>query len=238
MKKFFTPDLSDKRIYYAAQKLEELGYSGVSSSDNADFILLGVNPKKELLEFDVPIFAGNISGRHIFDYTKNEAFAIENAYLTAEGAVALAAESSAQSLVNSRILIVGYGRIGKALHKYLNVFTGSITVCARNENARTLAQANGAFAVDFDHLKNCGKYDFIFNTVPHPVFNEKELKSVNSNAALLDLASFPGGADLHIAKYYNINLIVARNLPAKYSPKAAGIIVAKTVDKAIKEVIV
>ena len=195
---------------------------------------MGVNPKEELLETGVPTFAGNVDKYGIFDYTKDEAFAIKNAYLTAESALALATQNSEYSLINSPVLICGYGRISKALHRYLQSFTNDITICARNENQRALAVSSGAKSIDFDNL-SCEKFSFIFNTVPHPVFNEKELKTVKNSALLIDLASFPGGVDMHFAEYYKIKLLTARGLPGKCSPKNAGEIVAQTIDKLIKE---
>lgn len=232
--KFLCPDLTDKRISFAKMHLEKIGYESVNDVANAGFVLLGVNPDKSLLNYTVPIYAGNIFGDNIYDYTKNEDFAIKNAYLTAEGAIALATSSSEKSLFDSSVLLVGYGRIAKALHMLLKNYTNNITVCARSQNQRTLAACNNAAVISFDGLCKKNDFDFIINTVAHPVFNEQELLFVNKDALLIDLASFPGGIDKHIAKSNNLNLIIARGLPAKYSPQSAGIIVADTVDILIK----
>ncbi len=234
-KKFFSPDLSDKRIYYASKYLEKIGYIQVENCQNADFVLLGVNPDKKYLSYDIPIYSGNVSADNVFDYTKSEEFAAQNAYVTAESALAAAITMSEKSLINSSVLLTGYGRISKALHKYLSVFTSNITVCARNHLQRSAAHLNNAETIDFEELKSNGNYDFIFNTVPHPVFNEKELSQISSKTLLIDLASFPGGVEKHIAKSKNINLITARGLPAKYSPQTAGKIVAQTVNTMITE---
>lgn len=232
--KFLCPDLSDKRIKYAKKYLEKIGYESVTEVENADFVLLGVNPDKALLNFTLPIYAGNIFGDNIYDYTQNEDFAIKNAYLTAEGAIALAVSSSEKSLFDSSVLLVGYGRISRALHKLLSCYTNKITVCARSQNQLTLAQCNGADTINFEQLCKKNKYDFIINTVAHPVFNEQELLFVDKDTLIMDLASFPGGVDKHFAKSYNLNLMIARGLPAKFSPYNAGIVVAQTVDAMIK----
>lgn len=238
MYKFLTPDLSDKRIHYAANYLQQNGCETVTEESNADFVLLGVNPDRNLLHFRKPIFAGNIRADNVFDYTKDETFALKNAYLTAEGALSLAVNESSGSLINAKILIVGYGRIGKALHYYLSVFTNRITVCARNSVQLATATALGADTVSFSALKIPNEYNYIFNTVPHPVFNEQEHSAIGEGALLIDLASFPGGVDKHFAKAKGINLLVAPGLPAKYSPKAAGEVVGSTVWEMIKEVII
>lgn len=227
MTKFFSPDLSDKRLEYAADYLKEIGYEEVINEKNADFLLLGINSDKKYISSGIPAI----------DYKDDESFQLKNAYLTAEAALALTIDESEESLINSSALIVGYGRIGKALHKYLSAFTNDITVCARSDRARALALSNNAKIIDFNELKNRSSYNFIYNTVAHPVFNEHELSAVRQGALLIDLASFPGGVDKHIAKAKGVNLIIARGLPGKYSPKTAGLIVGETVDKIIKGVI-
>ena len=233
---FFAPDTSDKRIAYAAEELVKRGFKGVKSEGSADFILLGVNPDKSLLDYNKPIFAGNVSKDGVIDYTKDEAFALENAYLTAEGAISEAVRNSDNSLINSDVLITGLGRISKALVRYTEPYTKNITVCARSGEAIVLAETLGADTITFDKLKCKNIFDFIFNTVPHPVFNEAELKALKKDAVIIDLASFPGGVDRKFAEYLGLNLIIARSLPAKCSPKSAGVIVAKTVERLLKEV--
>ncbi|MBQ7741232.1 MAG: hypothetical protein IJT65_08385 [Eubacterium sp.] len=238
MLKFYIPSFEDNRLNYTQNYLNENGFECCKSPDNADFILLGVNPKKELLSFDKLILAGNVKGYNIIDYTQSEEFKIKNAFLTAEGAVAQAINSSPVSIINSKILIAGYGRIGKALCKYLTPFTGSITVYARKAKDRAEAEYNSYFSINEKGLKDLSKYDFIFNTVPHPLFNEKELQTVNKQSVLFELASFPGGIDIHFAKAYSLNLIIARGLPSKASPKSAGIIIGEEIKKIIPEVFV
>lgn len=237
-KRFITPDLSDKRALFAAAYLEAKGFERVEKEDNADFILLGVNPSKALLSSSLPVFAGNISGGNVFDYTKKEEFALENAFLTAEGALSLAISESDISLINSKILIIGYGRIGKALHRYLSAFTGSITVCLRSSVSSVLSKCQCAQTIEIEELKEANDFDFIFNTVPHPVMGSKELCNIKKEALIIELASFPGGIDKHVAKHLGLKLIEARGLPSRYSPESAGIIVGKTVEKMIREVII
>ncbi len=236
--KFYAPDLTDERINYAIKYLDKMGYIKVESPQNADFVVLGVNPDKKFLNYDKPIFAGNIRTDNTYDYTKNENFALKNAYLTAEGAIASACELSDKSLINACVLITGYGRIGKVLHRILSMYTNDITVCARNKNSRTLAEYNGAKTVDFNNLVENNSYSFIFNTVAHPVFNDRELSAINEDTLMLDLASFPGGVDKHIANLKKINFVVARGLPAKYSPDTAGKIVAQTINEMLEEVVI
>lgn len=234
--KFTTPDASDKRIHYASLRLEQDGLMRVERTENADFVLLGVNPDKTLLNHTIPVFAGNIRADNVFDYTKNEGFALQNAYLTAESALALAIQESDGSLINASVLITGYGRIAKALQELLTPLTKRITICARNREALTLAACRGAETVPLRQLAAHLNKDYIFNTIPHPVFNAPEITAMKKDTLLMDLASFPGGVDRHMAKAKGIRLLEARGLPAKYAPLAAGNAVAAAVEEMMKEV--
>lgn len=231
---FYTVEDTDKRLQYAKQYLEANGFISAKTPEKADFILMGINPKDFISYTSKPVFAGNVSACNVYDYTKLEAFALENAYLTAEGALALAVNESKRSLVNSKILILGYGRIAKALCSYLKAFSKEITICARNENQLLSASLNGFNTINFDELKIRNDYDFVFNTVAHPVINEFELRALKKDCLVIDLASFPGGVDKMFARALNINLIEARGLPARFSPETAGEVVAKAVISMIK----
>lgn len=229
MKCFYCDISNDNRLEYACEYLKNKGFSRTDSFEKSNFVLLGVNPKDFTKYTSKPTFAGNVCANNVFDYTKNEAFAHQNAFLTAEGAISLAIENSNNTLINSKILIIGFGRIAKALCHLLKPFSNSIIVCARNETAREKAKLYGNNTICFEELKDKNDYDFVFNTVPHPVLNKYELLSLKDDAIIIDLASFPGGVDMHFAKSLNKNVFVARGLPAKYSPKSAGEVVAKTV---------
>lgn len=216
MKKIYVSDLTDERMKYSLDRLKQLGYEIVNNQYNADYI---VQPPNQVG----------------FDYSKSESFVLKNAYLTAEAAVGIAICESEKSLINSNVLIVGYGRIAKALHKYLSVFTSDITVCARNKTQQNSAKLNGANVVDFSMLKANKSFDFVFNTVPFPVINEAEIMTINKDVLMIDLASFPGGIDKHVSKAFGIKLIQAWGLPGKYSPITAGYYLAEAVDEIIKE---
>ncbi len=226
MKTFSVPFTDDIRILYAAKHLEEIGFIKVKNVNESDFVLLPVPAKKYMIDA--------AEGKEI-SYSADEAFLLENAYLTAEGALALLKETSDKAIYSSRILITGYGRIARALHRALSALGAKITVCARSDTNRVEAAANGAYAIDFDKLKNKNEYDFVFNTVPHLVFTKAELDALEPDAVIYDLSSFPGGVDTLYAKSKGLRLVNGRGMPGKYSPKTAGILIAKTVIKMTKE---
>lgn len=231
MIRFFCDINKDKRLDFAKEYLENYGYEYINEINKANFILLGINDKKysDYLAYNVPVFAGNINDEKIYNYTKYEPFTLVNAYLTAEGTIQEIKANSNKSIINSKILIIGSGRISKALQKLLSSFTNDITVCARNNNEKIIFGMNGYKVISFDELKKESDYDYIINTVPHPVLNQLELNAISNNTLIIDVASFPGGVDLQYAKAKGINVVVASGLPAKYSPKTAGYVLGKSV---------
>lgn len=216
----YMSDTTDKRMIYACDYLRDKGYIITKDKENADIVVPPVTTKPS--DTSLP-------------YMADEAFLVSNAYLTAEASVSVAKDSSDSSLINAPVLIVGYGRIARALHRILNVYTPNIFVCARKSSDRALAECIGAKTITFDDLRNKSNYSFVFNTVPHPVFNDAELLALGNDTVVIDLASFPGGVDKHIASVRGVKLVEARGLPGKYSPKTAGRIIADTVDKMIRE---
>lgn len=223
-------------MLYAKEYLLSKGFEFTDNNDKADFVLLPIPVKKYMfdgLEHKIVFYgAGDYNG---IDYNKNESFLLENAYLTSEGALTLCKENSDTSIYNSNILIVGYGRIAKALHNDIRALGGKVTVCSRSPKSRIEALYNGASHIGFDELKKPNKYDFIFNTVPHIVFTKAELCALKEGAVIIDLASFPGGVDTLVANSKNIKLINGRSLPSKYSKRTAGYLIGKVVYEIIRE---
>ncbi|MCD7796247.1 MAG: hypothetical protein LUG95_01065 [Clostridiales bacterium] len=238
-KKFFIPYKEDKRMAYAAEYLYSNGMRESCVADDADFVLLPIPTKKYMLDGleDKTVFyaTGNYKG---YDYNKDEDFLLKNAFLTTEGAIALYKENSDIALYNADILISGYGRIGKSLHKALNAFGANVTVCSRSEKSRTLAEHNSAKSIDFAEISSGANYDAVFNTVPKVVFSEKETKALTSKTLFIELASFPGGIDTHCARDYSVNLIDGKGLAGRYSPQTAGYLIGETVLKMSEEVMV
>lgn len=233
---FSVPYLSDERMVFAKEYLENKGYTFTDNIENSDFVLLPIPVKKYMFDGmeNKTVFygAGDYNG---YDYNKKETFLTENAFLTSEGAVALYKENSDTSIYGSKVLITGYGRIAKALHRVLGSMGADVTVCSRSEESKIKALFNGADHIAFEELKNKNDYDIVFNTVPHIIFTKNELDALNTDTVLIDLASFPGGADTLYAKSKGIKLIDGKRLPSIYSKKSAGELIGKTVCQIIKE---
>lgn len=235
LKTFAVPYLTDDRMQYAKNYLEDAGYTFCEDVKSADFVVLPIPAKKSMfdgLEGKTVFYgAGDFKG---FDYNKVRSFLLENAFLTSEAAIALYKENSNMSIYNSKVLITGYGRIARALHRALAAMGADVTVCSRSKESAALCVFNGAKHMGFDELSIKNNFDIVFNTVPHLVFTKAELDALDSDVILIDLASFPGGVDTLYARTKGIKLIDGRRLPLRYSKKAAGILIGKTINQLIK----
>ena len=68
---------------------------------------------------------------NLIDYFKREELTVANAAATAEGTIQVVLEHLERSLLGSRCLILGYGRIGKLLSCRLAALGAQVTVAAR-----------------------------------------------------------------------------------------------------------
>lgn len=174
-------------------------------------------------------------GLTIHDYLKREELAVLNSVPTAEGAVQLAMEELPITISGSRCLITGYGRVGKALARLLNVMGANVTVAARSFADLAWAGSQGCATVELRELANAGEFDVIFNTVPALLFDREVLRQMDKNTLLIDLASRPGGVDFTAAADLQIKTVWALSLPGRVAPKSAGEIIKNTILNMIKE---
>ncbi len=157
------------------------------------------------------------------DLLRRPDFVTGNAALTAEAAAGLLIRESERALRSSRILLLGYGRIGKLLAHTLTSLGAAVTVAARKETDRALAAALGCAALPFEALEGAvGEADAIVNTVPARVLSDAALCCVPSAAPLLELASAPGGFDRTLARNIGLRVIAAPGLPGRYKALAAA----------------
>ncbi len=179
------------------------------------------------------LHAHNIRG---FDYYKREQLQVMNAAVTAEGAIQIAMEESSITIGGSKCLIIGYGRIGKILSQLLKGLKAEVTVTARKSEDLAWISANGLSGYKTAEIRDIiEKYDFVFNTVPVQVIGEEELKNINKECLLIDLASAPGGIDMQYARECGVQTVWSLSLPGKVAPMTAGEIIKKTVVDIIQE---
>ena len=159
----------------------------------------------------------------LVDLWDDEALLLENARLTAEGAVASAMRASAGSLRDARCLVVGWGRIGRSLTELLVALGARVTVASRSASGRNRAVERGAEAVATANLGDAlPGHGIVFNTAPGMVLDADTLRRADGDVLLIELASPPYGIDLHGAWSLGLRAWREPGLPGRYCPRSAA----------------
>ena len=170
-----------------------------------------------------------------FDYYTREELLVGNAFLTAEGAIGMAIQEFGGALNSSRILVTGFGRIGKALCLSLKGLGVQVDCSARKAADLAAIRALGCTPVRYEEIKDA--YDVIFNTVPAEVLTAPRLSCQRPDTLLIELASQPGGMDREAAGRLGLRVCDAPSLPGRMSPRAAGELIKDTIYHMIEETI-
>jgi len=176
-------------------------------------------------------------GLTVADYYSREELAVANAVPTAEGAVQLAMEHLPITIHGSRVLVAGFGRVGRLTAQRFAALGARVSVAARKYEQLAWAQAMGFGAEHLSHLAGwlCG-YDLVVNTVPSRVLGRAELEDLKEDCLILDLASKPGGVDLQAAGELGLTVIWALALPGKVAPVTAGAAIRDTIYNMLREI--
>ena len=179
-----------------------------------------------VIGYDIPkAWTGDILslGATVCDSGLDEDFLQENGRLTAECTMGVLLGSTSRSLGQMSFGVVGYGRIGKWLLRYLSYFSAKFTVYTRSIDTRLdLAQA-GIFCEDSENPHVPSDMDILINTAPKAIFTKESLKE-NEGVRIIDLASgnnFPWCEN--VEKYPSI--------PAKMLPVSAGAMWGRSVER-------
>ncbi|HCH29280.1 MAG TPA: dipicolinic acid synthetase, partial [Ruminococcaceae bacterium] len=141
----------DARQLAAAQALQNSGYTvlGAEGAGQADYILLPMPMDAEAADLARILRAarpgtlalgGRISepvrkaaqaaGVELVDYFLRPELACLNAVPTAEGCLALLMQLRQRTIWESEFLVLGYGRIGRAVARRLQALGGQVTIAA------------------------------------------------------------------------------------------------------------
>ena len=154
---------------------------------------------------------------------KDEILLQENAWLTAEAAVASVLRSDLKSLTGVNALVIGCGRIGRALMEILLNLGANVTVMSGSQDKRSRAEESGAKAVSMKELIHAlPAQKLIFSTPPSMILDERMLRSAAKDALVIDLASPPYGVDLNAAQKLQLNVRREPGLPGRYCPQSAA----------------
>ena len=177
------------------------------------------------------VFGGRVDGETVRlaaeygltlrDYFRREEFTIANAVPTAEGAVQLAMEELPVTIRGSRVLVLGFGRVGKLTAQQFQGLGAAVTVSARKYEALAWAAALG-FTPVLLGKEELSAFDLVVNTVPAPVLGADRLAQLRPDVLVLDLASPPGGVDWAAVEELHLRAIHALSLPGKVAPVTAA----------------
>lgn len=134
-------------------------------------------------------------GLTLHDYFAREELAVANAVPTVEGAVQIAMEELPITLHGARVLVIGYGRLGKLLCHRLAALGARVSAAARSCSDLAWIEAFGYGVEHSGQLEGwlcC--YDLVINTVPVPILDRTALADLRPGCLVIDLASKPGGA--------------------------------------------
>ena len=172
----------------------------------------------------------------VIDIMKRDDLAILNTIATAEGTIEVAIKNTDKILQGSRVLILGFGRVGKIVANKFSKMSAIVTCAARKVSDLAWIKAYGYNSLNInDMLYDLKEFDIIINTVPQTILRERELKHIDAEALIIDLASNPGGIDGKIAKSMGLNFIWALALPGRIAPSSSAKFIKDTVYTILEE---
>lgn len=199
--------------------------------DNIDGkIVLGGNFSEDVRkEFD------NKKVQYI-DLIKREEFSVLNAIATAEGTIEIILRETGRTLHGSKVLVMGFGRVGKVLSDKLAGLGAKVYCEARKNEDIAWIKAYGYNPIELKELdKYIGDFEVIVNTIPFEVLNEQRLNLVKKDVLLIDLASNPGGIDRKAARDKKLKFIWALSLPGRVAPITSAEFIKETLDNVLEE---
>lgn len=169
-------------------------------------------------------------GLTLLDYFQREELAVMNAVPTVEGAIQIAMEELPTTLFGTRVLVIGFGRLGRLLALRLRALGAKVTVSARKYADLAWIEAFGCCSEHTGELDGwLGGYALIINTVPALVLDRARLHDLDEGALVIDLSSRPGGVDYAAAAELGVKALHALSLPGKVAPATSGKIIRDTI---------
>lgn len=162
-------------------------------------------------------------GLKLRDYGAREELLTTNAVATAEGAIGVLLGETERTLWRSRVLIIGWGHVGRTLAARLKALGAEVCVLARSPGTRAWIEAEGLECADAaEPSAALAGRDIVINTVPAPMLTASRIAELGARTLILDLASAPGGTDFDAARAFGIRALTAPGLPGKWSPQTAA----------------
>ena len=245
----FFIDITDKRNQILKKLLENKAHKTENVSEKSkikqgDVLVFAPNKKFEdhnLFAFptNTKLICGNLPTKQIeilntkqikyLNVLKDEVFAMQNSWLTAEGILALILEKSPKSIYQNKILVLGSGRVGKAtavLLTKMGITNFALTSSDPQNYATDFLFTNHNF-FGASYLNHLHEFDVIINTVPDKIIPETHYNKIAKECLFLEIASIQS-ID---ASKANFNYLLCPALPQKYSPETAAQVFLNAIEK-------
>jgi hypothetical protein len=188
----------------------DVSLSSVTNLINEKTVVAGYGLTDEIL------YSAEQKGAICYDASHDEDFLLQNARLTANGAVGYILTHTVSAICDLHIGIVGYGRIGRELLRLLLMLGSCVTLyTARREVAMELCEM-GVDAKVLTEESDLSDLDILLNTTPKKQIDEAKL---SKKTDIIDLAS--GSIFEPSAR-----LIKLSSIPEAFYPESAGRIYA------------
>ncbi len=243
----FLIDLSDERCKYLFSHIEGNGFevkemTSQNIKDNPHCILI-FPPHKYIEETminkigkDSLVFGGKVSDAALgfmaqneisyINFLNDEEFLFDNAKPTAKGVIKHIIDNTDLDFESLRILVLGYGRIGKTLTAYLMALGAQTYIYTVDENEKAMSKiftkGNNINSLDLSG------FDVVVNTVPHKILFKSNLNEIQQSTVFIDVAS-GNYVDLEYLKDKDIRAIKAMGLPGKVAPYSAAMYMSRLI---------
>jgi len=173
-----------------------------------------------------------IDDARIVDLWRDEALLRENAYLTAEGAVAAAMGRGGACIRGMKCAVIGWGRVGSAAAELLVAMGARAVVVSGSQAHRNRAVERGVEAVPPEALGEAlTGARLVLSTAPALVLDGAALEYADPAAMIIDLASPPYGVDLQAAWAQGLRAWREPGLPGRYCPESAGLALMRAMER-------
>ncbi len=156
----------------------------------------------------------------------DEEEALMHAVPTAEGALRHAIDMSDVTVMHSKCVCTGFGRVGQSVARVLTGVGAHVTLCLRNAHQRARAWGLGYHVRALDSLADeVHDANFLFQSVPGRdgyILSRAVLGQVNREAVIIELSSPPSGTDLEACRELGLRALWARG-QAGSAPRSTGL---------------
>ncbi len=249
MRRFFLQQ-NDNRTAFIKQKLQEVGNNtfeiekDISKMSKDDIVIVTPSYKWTIdtlqkIPQGATVFGGmfreelkeQINKLDYHNFMLDEDFVLKNATFTAEAFLVDLISNTKLSLFEQKILILGSGRVAKAIWLVLLKLGVNFDLAMRNKSEQNYARLISNKVFQIDDLKSVvGNYDTIINTIPFEIFENYKENNFKKDVTIFELAS---RKCLNKDNFPHINYIFCPSLPSKYLGDSAGKLMLQFILKTI-----